>query len=64
MGVPFVACDNIGSSKNILLAEFIHLKAHPPFRVDCAQAKSEKLHHLAVREVDELPVRHGMCGAK
>jgi hypothetical protein len=29
MGVPFVACDN--SSKSILLAEFIHLKAHPPF---------------------------------
>jgi hypothetical protein len=27
MGVPFVTCDNIGSSKNILLAEFIHLKA-------------------------------------
>jgi hypothetical protein len=46
------------------LAEFIHLKAHPPFRFDCAQAKSEKLHHLAVAEVDELPVRHGMCGAK
>ena len=26
MGVPFVTCDNIGSSKNILSAEFIHLK--------------------------------------
>jgi len=50
MGVPFVARDNIRSSKNILLAEFIHLKAHPPFRFDCAQAKSEKLHALRSRE--------------
>ena len=46
MGVPFVTCDNIGSLKNILLAEFIHLKAHPPFRFDFAQAKSEKLYAL------------------
>src|SRR5262245_50130827 len=53
MGDSFVTCDNIGSSKNILLAEFIHLKAHPPFLFDFAQAKSEKFQDWLWQQSDQ-----------